>query len=233
MTSIHRFLNKLRILAHRESFDRELQEEMAYHREQKIQEFQSRGMTPQSARHAVSREFGNDTSLKEQSRDVIDFWFETTLQDFRFSLRQLRKNLVFTSTAICVLALGTCASISIFAFVDAALIKPLPYQDPSRLVGVFERVALFEHSNLSLPDYLDWKKSNESFTLRGKNATAEKRTSWANPSPWTEIRTSSSECFPANSISSLPNPPSSGPRFTPPANVTYGAVATVSTVLPV
>ena len=164
MTSIHRFLNKLRILAHRESFDRELQEEMAYHREQKIQEFQSRGMTPQSARHAVSREFGNDTSLKEQSRDVIGFWFETTLQDFRFSLRQLRKNLVFTSTAICVLALGTCASISIFAFVDAALIKPLPYQDPSRLVGVFERVALFEHSNLSLPDYLDWKKSNESFT---------------------------------------------------------------------
>jgi len=54
VTSILRFLNKLRILAHRESFDRELQEEMAYHREQKIQEFQSRGMTPQSARHAVS-----------------------------------------------------------------------------------------------------------------------------------------------------------------------------------
>ncbi len=164
MNSVLRFLNKLRILSRRERFDRELQEEMSYHREQKVQELHDQGLTAEAARYATSREFGNDTSLREQSRDVVGFWFESTLQDFRFSLRQLRKNLVFTCTAIVVLALGMCASISIFAFVDAALIKPLPYQNPSRLVGVYETVALFPHSNLSLPDYLDWKKSNKSFT---------------------------------------------------------------------
>ncbi len=55
------------------------------------------------------------------------------LQDFRYALRQLRKGPGFAATAIMVLALGMCASVSIFAFVDAALIKPLPFPNPNRL----------------------------------------------------------------------------------------------------
>jgi len=164
MNPLLRFLNKLRFLAKRQTFDADLAEEMAYHRELKQQDLQSAGLDKDEARYATNREFGNATVLKERSRDVIGFWFETTLQDFRFALRQLRKNLGFTITAIAMLALGMAASVAIFAFVDAALLKPLPYKDPDRLVGVFERVALFEHSNLSIPDYLDWKKRNVSFT---------------------------------------------------------------------
>ncbi len=164
MNPLLRFLNKLRFFAKRQKFDSDLAEEMAYHRELKQQDLQSAGLDKDEARYATNREFGNATVLKERSRDVIGFWFETTLQDFRFALRQLRKNLGFTITAIAMLALGMAASVAIFAFVDAALLKPLPYKDPNRLVGVFERVALFEHSNLSIPDYLDWKKRNVSFT---------------------------------------------------------------------
>ncbi len=85
-------------------------------------------------------------------------------KDLRFALRQLRKNLGFASTAILVLALGLCASVALFAFVDAALIKPLPYADPGRLVGVFESARMFPLSNLSYPDYLDWKKRNTVFS---------------------------------------------------------------------
>lgn len=85
------------------------------------------------------------------------------LQDVRFAARQLRKSWVFTSTAVAVLALGTAASVAIFAFVDAALLKPLPYRNPSRLVGVFGSIPLFERSNLSYPDYLDFKKRNAVF----------------------------------------------------------------------
>jgi macrolide transport system ATP-binding/permease protein len=81
-------------------------------------------------------------------------------QDVRFAIRQLRAHPGFTSTAILMLALGTCASVSIFSFVDAALLKPLPYRDPSQLVGVFESVQMFPRSNLSYPDYLDWKSLN-------------------------------------------------------------------------
>jgi len=85
------------------------------------------------------------------------------LQDVRFAARQLRKSWVFTSTAVAVLALGTAASVAIFAFVDGAILKPLPYRTPSRLVGVFGSIPLFERSNLSYPDYLDFKKRNTVF----------------------------------------------------------------------
>jgi predicted permease len=85
-------------------------------------------------------------------------------RDIRFAFRQLRQAPTFTGTAIVVLALGICASITIFAFVDAALIKPLPYRDPNRLVGVFETNVLATRSNLSYPDYLDWKRMNTAFS---------------------------------------------------------------------
>jgi len=86
------------------------------------------------------------------------------LQDLRYGLRQLRKNPGFAGTAILVLSLGICASLSIFGFVDAALIKPLPYQSPDRLVEVTESVPMIPRANLSYPDYLDWKKLNQVFS---------------------------------------------------------------------
>jgi macrolide transport system ATP-binding/permease protein len=86
------------------------------------------------------------------------------LQDFRYALRQLRKSPGFALTAVLVLTLGICASVSIFAFVDAALIKPLPYPNPNRLVFVTESVPMMPLANLSYPDYLDWKRLNHVFS---------------------------------------------------------------------
>jgi macrolide transport system ATP-binding/permease protein len=90
---------------------------------------------------------------------------ENFLQDVRYSLRQLRKSPGFALTAILILMLGIGASTAIFGFVDAALIRPLPYKDPARLVDVTESVSVFPHgANLSYPDYLDWKKLNRVFS---------------------------------------------------------------------
>jgi macrolide transport system ATP-binding/permease protein len=89
---------------------------------------------------------------------------QVLIQDIRYALRQLRKNPGFASTAILILALGTSASIAIFGFVDAALIKPLPYANPNRLVEVTESVPMIPHSYLSYPNYLDWKKLNQVFS---------------------------------------------------------------------
>jgi macrolide transport system ATP-binding/permease protein len=86
------------------------------------------------------------------------------LQDLRYALRQLRKSPGFAGTAVLVLAMGICASVSIFAFVDAALIKPLPYPNPNRLVLVTESVPMIPIANLSYPDYLDWKRLNQVFS---------------------------------------------------------------------
>src|SRR5580704_16503780 len=88
----------------------------------------------------------------------------TILQDLRFALRQLRKNPGFTFTAVVIFALGIGASTAIFAFVDGALVKPLPYRDPSRLVALFERIPVGDRYHLSYGDYLDWKQLNRVFT---------------------------------------------------------------------
>ena len=88
----------------------------------------------------------------------------TILQDLRFALRQLRKSPGFTFTAVAIFALGIGASTAIFAFVDAALVKPLPYRDPSRLMALYERIPVGDRYHLSYGDYFDWKHLNRSFT---------------------------------------------------------------------
>jgi predicted permease len=164
MSSISRFVRKLSILLGRKQFGSELEEEMAFHREQAEREFIASGMTPEAARYAAMRQFGNATRLKERSQEVVGFTVETVVQDLRYALRQLRKNPGFAVTAILILALGIGASVAIFAFVDAALIKPLPYPDPTRLVAVNESTELFPQNNLSYADFEDWKRLNTVFS---------------------------------------------------------------------
>ncbi len=164
METIARFFRKILILIRRERFDADLGEEMCFHRDQQARELEAGGMTREAAQHAARRHFGNDTRLHEQSREVVSFRAESIAQDLRFALRQLRRNPGFAATAILVLALGICASVAIFAFVDAALIQPLPYQTPSRLVILFETISVGPRFHLSYLDYLDWKKLNKSFT---------------------------------------------------------------------
>ena len=164
MNRFRRMFNKLTILFRRDTFDSGLAEEMAFHQEQAEKDFVAAGMAPEEARHAARRQFGNATKMKEQSHEAVKFWFETVAQDVLFAMRQLRKNPGFTATAILMLGLGIGAAVAIFAFVDAALIKPLPYANPNRLVAVTESVPLLGPANLSYLDYLDWKKSKKVFS---------------------------------------------------------------------
>ncbi len=164
MNSFIRFANKVGLLWRRRRFSSELDEEMAFHREQAERALIAGGMTAEAARTAAMRQFGNATRLRERSHEVVGFKLETVAQDFRFALRQLRKNPGFAVTAIVILALGIGASVAIFAFVDAALIKPLPYPEPGRLVAVNEASAQFARNNLSYADYLDWKRMNSVFS---------------------------------------------------------------------
>ena len=157
-------LRKLALLFRREQFRGELDEEMTFHREQMERELREGGMTAQEARFAAMRQFGNPTRIRERSHETTGFRVETILQDLRFALRQMRRSPGFAVTAILVLALGVGAATAIFAFVDAALIQPLPYPQPNRLMDVTESLALFPRGNLSYQDYLDWRRLNTSFS---------------------------------------------------------------------
>ena len=76
-------------------------------------------------------------------------------QDVRYAVRQVRQSPGFAVTSVLTLALGMCASLAIFGFVDAALIRPLPYPNPDRLVEATGSVPMMPRANLSYPDYLD------------------------------------------------------------------------------
>lgn len=139
-------------------------DELESHLQMHIDDNIRAGMSPHEARRAAVMKLGGVDQTKEAYRDRATIPFlESLVQDLRFTLRQLRKNPAFTVTAIAMVTLGIGASVSIFAFVDAALIKPLPYQNPSRLLFVTETTPDIPRAALSYLDYLDWKKQNRVF----------------------------------------------------------------------
>jgi predicted permease len=158
--SVGYWWRKVRTLFGREKFAGELEEEMAFHREQMEKELEAEGMAPEAARYAAMRQFGNVPRMRERSDEVVRFRMETVVQDLRFAMRQLGKNPGFAATAIVMLTLGIGASTAIFGFVDAALVRPLPYAQPNRLVDVGESAKAFPRSNLSRPDFEDWQRMN-------------------------------------------------------------------------
>src|SRR5215469_11697970 len=163
MNLLIRFVNKLSILIRGRRFRRELDEEMAFHREQMEKELIAEGMSSDEAHYAAMRQLGNTAKLLEQSLETVAFRAETIAQDLRFALRQWVKYPGFAVAAILVLALGAGASIAIFGFVDTALLQPLPYVSPQRLMSVNESNAESPRWPLSYSDFLDWQRLNKSF----------------------------------------------------------------------
>jgi predicted permease len=143
----------------------ELSESIREHLDEKVADLVDRGMTQDEAERTARREFGNVTLIEEHSREV---WhrpiLESILADLRYALRQLRRSPGFAVTAIVVLALGIGASVAIFAFVDAALLEPLPYSDPNRLMAVNESSPESPLWPLAYPDFVDWQRTNKSLS---------------------------------------------------------------------
>jgi macrolide transport system ATP-binding/permease protein len=162
MTAIRQ---RVRALLKRRQLDRDLREELSFHLAMRQEKCQAAGMTSEDADAAARRRFGNSTGFKEACREMWTFaWLETFAQDARYGARQLRRNPGFTIVAVLVLALGMGVAVAIFGFVDAALLEPLPYANPDRLMSVNESNAESPQWPLSYPDYLDWQRLNKSFS---------------------------------------------------------------------
>ncbi|MBV9268109.1 MAG: ABC transporter permease, partial [Acidobacteriaceae bacterium] len=163
-----RFLSVLRLrlrsLFFRTRVEQELDDELRYHLDRELERSLDAGMTAEDARYAALRTVKDVEQRKEECRDMRGVVsLDNITQDFRYTLRQLQKNRGFACTAIFVLALGIAATVACFGFVEAALIKPLPYRDQSRLFAVFESSPGAPRSWLSYPDFEDWKKLNKAF----------------------------------------------------------------------
>ncbi|HEX8687658.1 MAG TPA: ABC transporter permease, partial [Pyrinomonadaceae bacterium] len=151
--------------ARRDRFDRELEEEVRFHLEMKAEEYVAAGMTPEEASRAARRQFGNETLMRELSRETWGFvMIETLLQDVRYGARVLAKNKGFTAVAVLTLALGIGANTAIFSVVNELLLRPLPYKDAERIVMLWERTPQGTNQNpTSRANFRGWREQSTAF----------------------------------------------------------------------
>lgn len=144
-----------------------LDAELRFHIEQQIAENLAAGMSPDEARYAALRSFGNPALLREQTRATWSWtWLESLVRDVRYGVRTLRRTPGFAVIAILVMALGIGANVALFTVVRSVLLKPLPFQDPARLVRLYEQSAddNFPFNASAAGIFAEWKKQSRSFT---------------------------------------------------------------------
>jgi MacB-like periplasmic core domain len=126
---------KLQGLFRRNRNSQHLDDEIQFHLDQQIAENLAAGMSPQDARCAAMRTFGNPTVLKEETRDTWGWLrLEQVALDLRYGLRMLVKNPGFTVVAVLTLALGIGANTAIFSLMNALMLRTLAVKNPAQLV---------------------------------------------------------------------------------------------------
>ncbi len=159
-------LIRLRGLFRRNAVENELDNELRFHFDQQVTKFVQSGLPLAEARRRARLLIGGSDQIKEECRDARGTHFlETLANDIRYGLRMLRKSPGFTVVAVLILALGIGASTAIFSVVEAVLLRPLPFKDPSRLVDVWMKNTKHDvrQGITSYPEFLDWKKQNNLF----------------------------------------------------------------------
>src|ERR1700723_2683759 len=155
----------LRRILSRQRTELDLDKELRFHFESQVADKVRSGIPELEARRLTRLEFGGIEQIKEdcrQSRGTL--WVESIVGDVRFAFRTLGKSPSFTAVVVLTLALGIGANAAIFSFVDAVLLKPLPYPHPERIVSVWERDAAgFRNNPISTLNFLDWQRQNRCF----------------------------------------------------------------------
>ena len=151
--------------------DADLERELNSDLELEEEEQRERGLSPEEARLAALRAFGNPTLIREQSHLAWGWeWLESFLKDVAYGMRSLLRSPALTAVALLSLALGIGANTAIFSFLDAVLLRNLPVQQPSQLVVLGDGIDSgisddWADTNLySYPFYRDLQKNNSVFS---------------------------------------------------------------------
>jgi putative ABC transport system permease protein len=169
-----------RNLLRRERVEQELTEEVGAYLDLLIESKLGEGLQPAEARRQALIEIGGVEQVKERVREVrMGHRFETMWQDVRFAVRMLFKHPGFSLVAVLTLSLGVGATTAIFSVVNAVLLRPLPINEPERVVVIHNQLPKLNlpRTEVSALQYLDYSSQTgvfeaaAAFTQRGLNLT--------------------------------------------------------------
>jgi len=150
--------------------ERDVDDELAFHVQARIDEYVATGMDPDAARAATLERIGDLTRYRgetlaieqqEERRRTMSDVTHSIISDIRFGARQLSRNLPLTIAALLCFALGVGANTSMFSVVNAVLFRPLPFPDSDKLVMVSEGIQKLavDINAISPADLLDFKET--------------------------------------------------------------------------
>src|SRR5215471_16153597 len=148
------------------TLDPQYDSEIRFHVDKLTEENIAAGMTPEEARRRAVLEFGGAEQIKEELRDVQRIpILETTLKNFQWALRFVRKSPSFSIVVILTLALGIGANSAVFSAIDAVLLRPLPYPEGDQLMRLeqFHRKVKTPLGRLAPARLEDWNRMNSTF----------------------------------------------------------------------
>ena len=159
-------LHRLRALFRRNAVERELDEEMRFHLEQQVDSYVREGLSRSEAARRARLEFGALEQIRDEHRDARGVGVMSHLaRDLRHGLRQFRRSPGFTALAVLCLGLAIGVNTSIFGVLNSVLLRPMPVQQPDRLIVVSRGdTATFSH-----PTYREFRDRNR--TLSGLAAS--------------------------------------------------------------
>jgi predicted permease len=153
-----------RALGKRQNLASELEQEMDAHLQFLMDENLEQGLSPAEARTAARREFGNIAVVQERSYQSWQFpRFESLLQDIRYALRGMVKGPALSLLIILTLAVGIGANTAIFSFVNAVLLRPLPYPSADRLAILWSGLGYSGRAPFSSFELFELRRRSEQF----------------------------------------------------------------------
>jgi predicted permease len=163
-------LVRLRDWLRRDRLERELTDELAFHRQHLEADARARGLDPEAAARAARRRLGNLPRTQEAARERWSVpWLEHLLHDARYALRGLRRSPGFTLGAVITLGLGIGANAAMFGVIDRLMFRPHPYlTDPGTVHRVYLRYRFrdqeFTVDNFEYARYLDFRRWSTAFS---------------------------------------------------------------------